>query len=72
VVEGRNDGEDWITLDERNTGELGDRGKVKTLACSSYDKSKTFRYLRVRQTGKNSSGSDFLILSAVEFFGELN
>jgi hypothetical protein len=72
VMEGLNDGENWITLDERNTRELVDPGNVRTFECSSYDKSRTFRYLRLRQMGLNSIGRGFFALSAVEFFGNLN
>jgi hypothetical protein len=75
VVEGRNDDrEKWVTLDERNTSDTRDlvgRGKMKTYECRSVDKSKAFRYIQVRLTEKDSSNRYFVVLSAVEFFGDL-
>jgi hypothetical protein len=71
VVEGSNDEENWITLDERNTRELVGLGKMKTFECPGYRQANFFRWLRVRQTGKNSTGDHYLNLSAVEFFGVL-
>ena len=70
VIEGSNDAEDWKVLDSRDTGDLNGKWIVKTYSCSSSG-SESYRYLRLRQTGRNSEGRDCLVLSAIEFFGKL-
>jgi hypothetical protein len=60
----------WTWLDGRNTEDLkGASIKfMKTYECPK-NSSKSFRYIRLRQTGKNRHGSDYLVLTNVEFFG---
>ena len=70
VLEVSNDGSTWEAVDERNTQDLNGKYIVKTYECSK--RSDSFaRYVRLRQTGKNSSSSDRLELSEIEFFGKL-
>jgi hypothetical protein len=71
VIEGSNDRENWELLDSRNTHELDGSYLVKTFNCTTGHSSKFFRFLRLRQTGKNSRGDDTLVLTNVEFFGSL-
>ena len=71
VIEGSNDGGSWEELDSRNTQDLNGNSITKTYDCQSM-RSKSYRYLRLRQTGKNSSGWDYLRLSEIEFFGVLH
>jgi hypothetical protein len=68
-VEGSSDGRTWTTLDRRNSHDL--RGAVRTFECSKENELKSFRYIRLRQTGMNSGGNDALMLCNVEFFGNL-
>jgi hypothetical protein len=70
VMEGSNDVTNWTTLDTRNTGDLKGIYVVKNFGCSS-GCSEFFRYIRLRQTAKNSSGTDHLIFCNIEFFGSL-
>jgi hypothetical protein len=71
VVEGSNDNGNWEILDSRNTQELNGASLVKTFKCSSENSSKFFRFVRLRQTGKNCAGYDNLMLTGIEFFGSL-
>jgi hypothetical protein len=70
-IEGSKDGNTWKNLDNRNTKEMGGNFIVKTYACWNASPSEFFRFIRMRQTGKNSSNNDHLLLCNIEFFGEL-
>jgi hypothetical protein len=74
VIEGSNDGSTWEILDRRNTEELNGYSIVKTFGCSSAKSSDFFRFVRLKQTGKNcrSGWEDhILVLTNIEFFGTL-
>jgi hypothetical protein len=69
ILEGSIDCESWVELDHhRNDSSLNDQGAIATFHISS---STDFRYVRLRQTGPNSNGTDYLFVNAVEFFGIL-
>jgi len=68
ALEGSNDGSAWTALDERETQEFKTSKGSKTFTCSG---PQFFRFVRLRQTGKNSNNNDQLILSALELFGAL-
>jgi hypothetical protein len=70
TMEGSDDGTNWTTLDERNTRVLTTGSVVETFECAQ-NRSKLFRYIRLRQTGKSGECSDFLLLANVELFGDL-
>jgi hypothetical protein len=70
AIESSNDGSDWTALDERNTRELVGPSVVKSFECSK-NCSEFFRYIRIRLTGRDSSGYDCLMLTNIEFFGRL-
>lgn len=70
AIEGSNDGNEWICLDCRDTQKLNGNSRIKNFTCSQQN-SEFFRYVRLRQTGKNSSDCDFLVLTNIEFFGSL-
>ena len=53
VIEGSNDGGTWEELDSRNTQDLNGKYITKTYDCQR-TRSESYRYLRLRQTGKNS------------------
>jgi hypothetical protein len=63
----------WTTLDERRgDSKLAGAGDVGDWEVSNYNnQSESFRYLRLHQTGKNSTGEDFLRFSSAEFYGDL-
>jgi hypothetical protein len=70
-VERSNDGSTWTILDKRNTRELAGMNLVKTFECCGENQSTFSRYIRLRQTGKNSSNADCITLCNIEFFGDL-
>jgi hypothetical protein len=49
---------------------LNSQGAISTFSISESFQEE-FPQIRLRQTGKNSSGYDHLIVSAIEFFGVL-
>lgn len=76
VIEGSNTGNDndWEILDSRQN----DESLNKPVDTHTYNisnelchKDKCYKYLRIRVTGKNSNEAYHLILSALEYFGEL-
>ena len=70
ILEVSNDGSTWEAVDERNTQDLNGIYMVKTYECGK--RSDSFvRFVRMRQTGNNSSGDNYFILSEIEFFGQL-
>jgi hypothetical protein len=68
---GSNDGTTWIDLDRRETNELSGNYIVKSYECASVPSSSFFRFIRLTQTGKNSSGQDNLMLANLELFGDM-
>jgi hypothetical protein len=70
-LEGTNDGTTWVSLDQRETNDLNGNYIVRSYECASA-KSASFRFIRLLQTGANSSGRGCLQLANLEFFGILN
>ena len=68
VLEASEDGETWDIIDVRNSGEDCGFWVPNTMECNQ-PSDKYYRYVRLRQTGKNSNGSDYLCLSEIELFG---
>jgi hypothetical protein len=59
----------WTQLDHReNDQTTGANHPIATFPVSS---SGEYRFIRLRQTGKNARGNDYLILFAFEVFGDL-
>lgn len=73
VIEGSDDEIEWKILDSRkNEKRLDDKNAICTFEIKNNDNEiNGYRYLRMRQTGANTAGKNFLILSALEFFGTL-
>lgn len=72
VIEGSNSdsSNDWTILDSRNNiTSLDDRNAVQSFSIQN--PSIFYRYLRIRQTGKNSGGNNYLKISALEYFGSI-
>jgi hypothetical protein len=70
VLEGCNAAGIWMTLDnQEDCHDLNGRSRVQTfpVAPSPVD----IHILRIRQTAKNHHGDNYLILAAVEFFGDM-
>jgi E3 ubiquitin-protein ligase HECTD1 len=71
ILEGSQDGLSWVTIDDRqNDTSLNSEGAISTFSISQ-NFQKAFRQVRLRQTGKNTSGTDNLIVNSIEFFGVL-
>ena len=70
VIEASVNGEKWEVLDSRNTKDLCGKYIVKTYQCN-HRSDELWRFFRLRQTGSNSSGNNYLYLSEIEFFGTL-
>jgi hypothetical protein len=69
VVEGSIDGSEWTILDQRNNNlYLAGLSQIVTFSVSQRN---DIRMVRIRQTGKDSSGSDYLESGGFEFFGYL-
>jgi hypothetical protein len=69
VVEGSNNGENWVNLDVReNNCDLTGSGAIHTFAVGNPG---AFGIIQIRQTGTNSGNCHYLQLKSVEFFGTL-
>ena len=71
IIQGSNDASSWTDLDSRNTSELNGKYITKHFTCSHEANGKQFRYIRLTQTGTDSSRCHHLMLSEVELFGTL-
>ena len=67
VIEGSNSGQ-WYEIDRRDdNNELNGKSKVATFQVATTG---DFQMIRLRQTGPNHYGDNYLILTNVEFFGD--
>jgi hypothetical protein len=73
VIEGRNEEEEWIRLDERqNDSQLNGRYQIATFEISNRIRIRIrIRILRLRQTGLNHRGDHLLAFNSFELFGDL-
>jgi hypothetical protein len=74
TLQGSMDGHSWTDLDRRNTQELNGRYTTRICPCEQVASSSNlhfYRYIRLLQTGKDSSGYDYLMLGNFECFGYL-
>ena len=72
VIEGSNSDADydWEIIDNRqNDTSLKGKSTVCTFNIQEYEGS--YRYLRIRQTGKNSRNTFYLTIGSLEYFGTL-
>jgi hypothetical protein len=71
TLEGSKDGSKWVKIDNRqNDTSLNSAGAISVFSISESFQEE-FHQIRLRQTGKNSSGYDYLLVNAIEFFGVL-
>lgn len=71
VLEGSNDNDHWIILDERTDVEdLCEENVTKTFSIQNWQ-NEAFKYLRLRQTSKNWNGDNEFVINSVEFYGTL-
>ena len=70
-VEGSNDSIKWTLLDEKtNEQSLNNANASNTFTITNSSQNKYFRYIKISETGYESSGMYYMTMSAVEFFGE--
>ena len=71
VFEASNGGISWTELDRRdNVHRLNDKNATQNFQISPTVQDE-YRFVRLRQTGKNWQGTDHLILNAMEIFGSI-
>jgi hypothetical protein len=69
TIEGSVDGTEWVELDRQNDcRDLVGLNRSNTFSASGNG---FFQLIRLRQTGKDSSGDDYFVMSAIELFGIL-
>jgi hypothetical protein len=67
AIEGLDDGASWTEIDQReNNSDLNAKLAVKTFAVA---RPGCFCRIRLRQTGRNHNGNDYLSIYAFEVFG---
>lgn len=75
VCEGSNTDEenDWKILDSRNdVSYLNDAGAFHKFEIQiSLQPNECYRYLRIRQTKPNASNGNYLVISALEYYGSI-
>ena len=73
VIEVSNDGTEnsWLEIDRRdNNGDLNAANVTRNFKISNVPR-ESFKFIRLRQTGVNHNGCDYLIFHALEIFGTL-
>ena len=71
VIEVSNDGSSWTEIDRRdNNNDLNDKYATANFKISKVP-SESFRFFRLKQTGPNHRGYDYLAISSLEIFGTL-
>ena len=71
IVEGSNDNSTWKELDNRKSDVLRPSNAVHTFELKKTLYITPYKYIRFRQPGHNSGGSDFFNLTNIELFGRL-
>jgi hypothetical protein len=69
TFEGSVDGSSWFSLDDQKGNSTTNSNHP--IGTFSVVKSAECRFIRLRQTGKNACGNDYLLLYAFEIFGQL-
>lgn len=71
VIEGSNDNSSFDLLsEEKDCKVIHGKGKIHTFKIRNQSP-KEYRYIRLRQTGKNGHGNDYLIMDSFELYGNL-
>jgi hypothetical protein len=72
AVQGSIDGRSWTDLDRRQTQDLNNNYITKVFSCdATFPEPHFYRFIRLLHPGKNSSGSDTLMLANFECFGSM-
>ena len=72
VLEVSGDAYNWNVIDKRDdNNDLNGPYLVQNFTIGGHPEGQLFRYVRLRQTGKNHAGTDQLVISAFEIFGSI-
>jgi hypothetical protein len=71
IVEGSNNGTQWTEINSQATDVLRGRRREATFICAAEVCGMYWRFIRLRQVGRDSDGQYFLYLSRIEFYGNL-
>lgn len=71
IIEGSNNQSEWETIDEQKNFLGLEKRHVICEFMIPNPKSKSFRYIRLRQTGKTWGNHDFLVIGSMELYGTL-
>ena len=71
VIEGSNDNETWIIIDEQKNVVLTNTKRFIHTFSIENPKDFAFNFIRMRLTDKNWSGNNFFKVGSIEFFGKL-
>jgi hypothetical protein len=69
VIEGSGDGKSWVVLD--NQKDNSTMNWSHPIGTFSVRESAEWRLIRLRQTGENAAGNDFLVVYGFEIFGQM-
>jgi len=69
VLEASNDDDTWLVLDDHQKSQ--DLNGKSIIKYYTFGQTEPFRYVRLRQTGQNWAGNNYLSISQLELFGFL-
>jgi hypothetical protein len=76
VLEGKMDDSDtsaWVVLREHvNDASINGVGATCSWPVTNVDINQCYRYIRIRMTGVNSVGTDILVCSGIELYGDVH
>ena len=72
VIEGSNDNKKWDLVDEQKNFEFLKKDGDFQIFDIDEEKSKQFKYLRLKQTDVNWEGDDYLAIDSIEIYGILD
>lgn len=72
IIEGSNDNNKWELVDEQKNFEFLKKDGDFQIFDIDEEKSKQFKYLRLKQTGVNWEGDDYLAIDSIEIYGVLD
>lgn len=70
-IEGSNDQESWEILDSQTDNEILNGPNVIHLFHVSQNKGKSYKYVRIMETGPSWYGHDSMIINSIDFYGKI-
>ena len=73
ILEGSNDNNSWQILDsQRDNGFLNGASNVHLFPITNNETQKnSYKYLRIKQTGQDWHGCNYLLFNSIEFYGQI-